>query len=81
MKTNEEIGCEVEAMLEAKSARRNRHDDKMNAKLVLREDAAESMVGTLIRDGKTISYVMPGGRYREGGRLDLIAFLIRNNYV
>ena len=52
--------------------------DKLNA----REDEAEAMLGNLIRDGKTIYYIMPvGGKYREGTRLDLIAFLVRNNYV
>ncbi len=52
--------------------------DKLNA----REDEAEAMLGNLIRDGKTIYYVMPvGGKYREGSRLELIAFLVRNNYV
>lgn len=52
--------------------------DKLNA----REDEAEAMLGNLIRNGKTIYYIMPvGGKYREGTRLDLIAFLVRNNYV
>lgn len=52
--------------------------DKLNA----REDEAEAMLGNLIRNGKTVYYVMPvGGKYREGGRLELIAFLVRNNYV
>ncbi len=47
-----------------------------------REDKAEEMLGQLIRDGKTVYYVWPnGGKYREGSRLDLIAFLVRNNYV
>lgn len=52
--------------------------DALNA----REDEAESMLGNLVRDGKVVYYVFPvGGRYREGSRLDLIAFLVRNNYV
>jgi hypothetical protein len=47
-----------------------------------REDEAEEMLGQLMRDGKIVYYVMPkGGKYREGSRLDLIAFLVRNNYV
>jgi hypothetical protein len=47
-----------------------------------REDAAEAMLGQLVRDGKTVYYVSPvGGKYREGTRLDLIAFLVRNNYA
>lgn len=47
-----------------------------------REDAAEAMLGKLVRDGKVVFYVWPqGGKYREGSRLDLIAFLVRNNYA
>lgn len=47
-----------------------------------REDEAEQMLGQLQRDGKTVYYVWPaGGKYREGTRLDLIAFLVRNRYV
>lgn len=45
-------------------------------------DAAEAMIGKLIRDGKEVLYVMPvGGKYREGTRTDLLAFLIRNHYA
>ena len=47
-----------------------------------REEEAEAMLGQLIRDGKTVYYVSPqGGKYREGSRLELVAFLVRNNYV
>lgn len=47
-----------------------------------REEAAEAMVGQLVRDGKIVFYVWPqGGKYREGTRLELIAFLVRNNYA
>lgn len=47
-----------------------------------REDKAEEMLGQLQRNDKTVFYVWPqGGKYREGTRLDLIAFLIRNNYA
>ena len=47
-----------------------------------REEAAEMMVGTLVRDGKEVRYVWPkGGKYREGTRLELIAFLVRRNYA
>ena len=44
--------------------------------------AAEDMIGTLIRAGKTVFYVWPqGGKYREGTRYDLSCFLVRNNYA
>lgn len=47
-----------------------------------REDKAEEMIGQLQREGKTVFYVWPqGGKYREGSRLELIAFLVRNNYA
>jgi len=52
--------------------------DRLNA----REDRAEEMLGQLMRNGKIVYYVMPsGGKYREGTRLELIAFLVRNNYA
>lgn len=62
----------------ANQARALANWDRLNA----REDAAEQMLGQLIRDGKIVYYVWPqGGKYREGSRLDLIAFLVRNNYA
>jgi len=62
----------------ANEARMMRNWDALSA----REDRAEEMLGQLMRDGKTVYYVSPvGGKYREGGRLELIAFLVRNNYA
>jgi hypothetical protein len=47
-----------------------------------REEAAEEMLGQIIRDGKIVYYVTQhGGKYREGTRLELVAFLIRNRYA
>ena len=47
-----------------------------------REEDAEQMLGKLTRDGKEVFYVWPqGGKYREGQRSELIAFLVRNNYA
>jgi hypothetical protein len=47
-----------------------------------REEAAEKLVGELCREGQQVFYVWPqGGKYREGTRAELIAFLIRNNYA
>lgn len=68
-----------EARMDANEARRQRHDAKMDEVMWKREEAAEAMIGTL-NSGKF--YVFPvGGKYREGSRHDLIAFLIRNRYA
>lgn len=49
---------------------------------VARKESAETMIGTLIREGKEVFYIMPvGGKYREGNRTDLVDFLVRNNYA
>lgn len=68
--------------LETRQLRRMRHEDKMLGKLEKREEAASHMIGELCKEGRTVYYVWPvGGRYREGQRHELIAFLIRNNYA
>lgn len=62
----------------ANQARALRSWDELNE----REDKAEEMLGQLQRAGKTVFYVWPqGGKYREGTRLELVAFLVRNNYA
>jgi hypothetical protein len=64
---------------EAREARRIKSQDRYHARIVAREDAADKMVGEL-SSGKC--YVWPvGGKYREGTRLELVQFLIRNNYA
>jgi hypothetical protein len=69
---------QLEGNQNRRMANESRYLDRINA----REDAAESMLGKLVRDGKEVLYVWPqGGKYREGRRLELIAFLIRNNYA
>lgn len=65
--------------LEANQARRVAAQDRYLARIERREAEAEKMIGELNR-GKF--YVYPvGGKYREGTRGELIAFLIRNNYA
>ena len=50
--------------------------------MVFRKRAWDAMRRFWLRDGKTVYYVSPqGGKYREGSRLELVAFLVRNNYV
>ena len=65
--------------LEARQARRMAAEDRYLARIEKREAEAEKMIGEL-SSGKC--YVFPvGGKYREGTRLELISFLIRNNYA
>jgi hypothetical protein len=72
----------LEQQIEARVSRKIKSDDRMISKIERREVEAEKQIGTLIREGKTISYIMPlGGKYREGCKYDLISFLIRNQYV
>jgi len=72
----------IEQFIEARVSRRIKAEDRALTRLERREARAEKMIGTLIRDGKNINYVMPqGGQYREGQRHDLVAFLIRNNHA
>lgn len=65
--------------LEARQARRMAAEDRYLARIEKREAEAERMIGEL-SSGKC--YVFPvGGKYREGTRLELVSFLIRNNYA
>jgi hypothetical protein len=65
--------------LEARQARRMASEDRFLGRIEKREAAAVQMIGEL-SNGK--HYVFPvGGKYREGSRADLIAFLLRNNYA
>lgn len=68
-----------EQWFEARLNRRMASDDRYLARLEKREAKADAMIGEL-NSGKL--YVWPvGGKYREGTRADLIAFLLRNNYA
>lgn len=69
----------IDQRLDASQARRMASDARYLARIEKRESAADKMIGEL-NSGKC--YVFPvGGKYREGSRADLIAFLIRNNYA
>lgn len=69
----------ADRQLDARQARRMAAQDRYLAKLEKRETAADQMIGEL---GNGKLYVWPiGGRYREGNRAELIAFLLRNNYA
>lgn len=72
----------IHQQLEANQNRRMASQARFLNTIDAREEEAETMLGNLIREGKTVYYVMPvGGKYREGSPPELIAFLIRNNYV
>ena len=72
----------IHQQLEGNQNRRMASQSRFLNNIDSREENAEKMLAELLRDGKTIYYVWPqGGRYREGGRLELVAFLIRNNYA
>lgn len=68
-----------EERTDARTAAMLRRDEKAYARIEQREAAAAQMIGEL-SSGKC--YVYPvGGKYREGTRADLVAFLVRNNYA
>jgi hypothetical protein len=59
--------------------RRESNDYRAFLKMARREEEAELMIGEL-SNGKLYTFPV-GGKYREGTRMDLIAYLIRNNYA
>jgi hypothetical protein len=66
-------------MLDAKANRREAAQAKYYDTIMYREEKAENMIGEL-SNGK--HYVFPiGGKYREGNKIELISFLIRNAYA
>jgi hypothetical protein len=72
----------IEARLDARMGRRLAAEDRALARLERREARAAALIGEVVRDGKPVYYVMTrAGRVREGTRIDLIAFLLRNFYV
>lgn len=65
--------------LNARQSRRMAAQERYLDRIEKREAEAEKMIGEL-SSGKC--YVFPvGGKYREGTRGELVAFLIRNNYA
>ena len=72
----------IEQFLESRVSRRIKAGDRALTRLEKREARAEKLVGTILRDGQEVSYIYPqGGKYKEGRHFDLVAFLVRNNYV
>ena len=80
--------CELEALLEAKSNRRVAAEDRYIDRTEKKEAAAENLIGEIIRDGKTVSYINQidrNGRFTgkaiEGSRVNLVSYCIKNKYV
>lgn len=73
---------DIHASLTARQNRRMAAESRFLAQIERREATAGKMIGELVRDGQPVFYVWPrGGKYHEGQRAGLIAFLIRNNYA
>jgi hypothetical protein len=71
-----------EAIIETRVDTRANRDYAAYLARARRESAADGQIGALIRNGETVLYVWTtGGRYREGSRLELIDYLMRNNYA
>lgn len=67
---------------EMKDNRRARGEAKQWDSFCKKSDEAEHLIGELNRDGKTVYYInLRSGKPKEGGRIDLIEYLIRNQYV
>jgi hypothetical protein len=74
-----DYAARLESNLEGRVNGRLKREARYLDRLEKREAAADRMIGEL-NSGKL--YVFPvGGKYREGMRSELIAFLIRNNYA
>jgi len=72
----------IEQQLNGIQNRRMAAQDRFLVRIEKREDDAEQMIGELCRNGQKVLYVFPiGGKYREGTKLELVSFLIRNNYA
>ena len=84
---NQEI-CGMEKMLTGKMNRRIATEDRYMDRIEKKEAAAETLIGEINRNGKTISYINQidrSGRFTgktiEGSKMELVRYCIRNNYV
>lgn len=73
---------DIHQQLAANHNRRLANEARFIERIEKRELSATAMIGELCRQGVSVFYVSPqGGKYREGTRVELISFLIRNNYA
>ena len=84
---NQEI-CGMEKMLTGKMNRRIASEDRYMDRIEKKEAAAETLIGEINRNGKTISYINQidrSGRFTgktiEGSKMELVRYCIRNNYI
>lgn len=80
--------CEMEKMLAGKMSRRIAAEDRYINRIEKKEAAAETLIGEINKNGKTVSYINQidrSGRFTgktiEGSRMELVQYCIRNNYV
>lgn len=80
--------CEMEKMLAGKMNRRIAAEDRYINRIEKKEAAAETLIGEINKNGKTVSYINQidrSGRFTgktiEGSRIELVQYCIRNNYV
>lgn len=74
---------DIHQQLDARQARRMAAESRFLDRIERREKLAQSLVGELMREGKTIYYCWPkGGRYFESQSEQIVIDrLIRNNYA
>lgn len=84
---NQEI-CGMEKMLTGKMNRRIAVEDRYMDRIEKKEAAAETLIGEINKNGKTVSYINQidrSGRFTgktiEGSKMELVRYCIRNNYV
>jgi hypothetical protein len=84
---NQEI-CGMEKMLTGKMNRRIATEDRYMDRIEKKEAAAETLIGEINRNGKTISYINQidrSGRFTgktiEGSKMELVRYCIKNKYV
>ena len=87
MNINQEI-CGMEKMLTGKMNRRIAAEDRYMDRIEKKEAAAETLIGEINKNGKTVSYINQidrSGRFTgktiEGSKMELVQYCIRNNYV
>ena len=83
-----EVAYRIETEMNARISRRNSSEDRFISRIESKENAAESLIGEINRDGKTVSYINQidwSGRFTgktiEGSRINLVSYCIKNKYV
>jgi hypothetical protein len=72
-----------EQFLEGRELRRFKLEARAVTRLDRQMDKADALIGELVREGKTVYYVVQcNGRVRESkNRWELFDFLVRNRYI